>query len=133
VAKIPSIKRITVEDFPADQQSLVSKLAFPINSFFEEVRAAFNKSIDFNNLAQELIVLSFTTNDQSQPITQLRFKTSLSRINGIVPISLKILDNSQVVTQYPFVNFSQNSNIVTIPYISGLNATTRYEITLLVI
>lgn len=133
MGRVPSLKRIAAEDFPQDQQSLVSKLAFPINSFFEEVRATLNKSIDFNNLAQELIVLSFTTNDVGQPLNQLKFKTSLSKINGMMPISLKILTNSQVVTQAPFVNFIQNEKLVTISYISGLNANVKYEISLLVI
>lgn len=134
MAKIPSYKRITVEDFPQENQALVSKLAFPINSFFEEVRAAFNKAINFDNLAQELIVLSFTTNESGQPLNQLKFKTSLSRVNGMIPISLKILNNSQsVVNQAPFINFTQNEKFVTIPYISGLTGSTKYEISLLVI
>lgn len=134
MAKIPSFKRITVEDFPQENQALINKLAFPINSFFEEVRAAFNKSINFDNLAQELIVLSFTTNELGQPLNMLKFKTSVGRVNGIVPISLKILSNSQAfVTQAPFINFSQSEKFVTIPYISGLTGSTKYEISLLVI
>lgn len=135
MSKIPSIKRIVVEDFPPDQQSLISRLAFPINSFFEEVRAAFNKSIDFNNLAQDLITLSFTTNENGQPLSQLKFKTSVARVSGIIPISLKILDNSTglIVTQAPFVTFTQNENIITINYISGLTAGLKYQINLLVI
>jgi hypothetical protein len=51
-----------------------------------------------------------------------------------MPISLKILSNSQAfVTQAPFVNFSQSEKFVTIPYISGLTGSTKYEISLLVI
>jgi hypothetical protein len=112
----------------------VGKLAFPINSFFEEVRAGFNKSINFDNLAQELIVLSFTTNEAGQPLNVLKFKTTVSKVSGIMPISLKILSNSQAfVTQAPFVNFSQSEKFVTIPYISGLTSSTKYEISLLVI
>lgn len=134
MAKIPSFKRITVEDFPQENQALVSKLAFPINSFFEEVRAGFNKAINFDNLAQELIVLSFTTNELGQPLNVLKFKTTVAKVSGIMPISLKILSNSQAfVTQAPFVNFSQSEKFITIPYISGLTGSTKYEISLLVI
>ncbi len=134
MSRIPDFKRITVEDFPAEDQQTIGKLAFPINSFFEQIRGAFNKAIDFNNLNQEVVTLSFTTNELGQPINALKFKTTVSgRINGMLPISLKILSNNEVVTQAPFVNFTQNERFISILHISGLKASTRYEISLLVI
>lgn len=135
MAKLPSLKRIVVEDFPPDQQSLISRLAFPINSFFEEVRAALNKSIDFNNLAQDLITLSFSTNENGQPLSQLKFKTSVARVSGVIPISLKIQGNSTgiQITQAPFVTFTQDQSLITISYISGLTPGLNYQINLLVI
>lgn len=134
MARQVDFKRITVEDFPAEDQQTVGKLAFPINSFFEQVRAAFNKAIDFNNLNQEIVTLSFTTNELGQPINQLKFRTTVTgRVNGMLPISLKILSNNEVVTQAPFVNFAQNERFIDILFISGLKASTRYEISLLVI
>lgn len=134
MSKVPDLKRISTEDFPAENQALVSRLAFPINSFMEQVRALFNKSIDFDNLNQELVNLSFTTNSDGQPLTTLQFRTTVTgRIRGVLPISLKLQNNSGFVTSAPFVNFIQNERIITIPYIVGLNPGTRYEITLLVI
>jgi hypothetical protein len=133
VAKVPDLKRITVEDFPQENQALVSKLAFPINSFMEQVRALFNKSIDFDNLAQEIVTISFTTGSNSLPLGSIQFKTTVRRARGILAISGRITNSNAFIQQMPFVNYSQNENIVSIGLISGLQPETKYEFNLLII
>lgn len=135
MAKAPDLKRITVEDFPSEDRDLVSKLAFIINSFHEQVRNALSKNIDFDNLAQETKVLTFTTNNASQPLNEVTFKSALSRnIQGISVIRAVITsDNTSYPTQLPIISWSQNASLVKITYIGGLEPETKYELTILTI
>ena len=135
MGKIPDLKRLSKEDFPAEYQQLIEKLAFPINSHMEQVRNLFNKGIDFENLSQELITLKVQTNEKSVPNTRLTFKSSLrNKLRGVVVISAVITSsNTSYPTAQPFISFSQNLNIVTINNISGLAPETTYELLLLTI
>jgi hypothetical protein len=45
MAKLNVTKRIVTEDFQKDDQALVSKLAFTLNSFFEQTANALNKNL----------------------------------------------------------------------------------------
>lgn len=135
VGKAPDLKRITKEDFPAEYQQLIEKLAFPLNSHMEQVRNLFNKGIDFENLTQELITLKFQTNENSKPINALSFKSNLrNRIKGIVVCSANITSSNNTYLQAaPFISFSQNTSIVSVLNISGLAPETSYEFLLLTI
>jgi hypothetical protein len=129
------VKRITVEDFPSEYQSLVSKLAYPINSFMEQVRNAFNKNIDFNNLNQSLVTTTFTTNELGQPLSQVKFQSGISgNINGLIVVSLKITSNNQQqVVSAPFINFSQNEGSIVINSIAGLASSAKYSMTVMIV
>ena len=132
MSKIPDLKRISKEDFPSEYQDLIEKLAFPLNSHMEQVRNLFNKGIDYDNLARELITLTVQTDVNGSLIAKLTFKSNLrNRVRGIVVLSANITSsNTQVVQNYPFITFSQNLNIVTINNISNLNPETTYDLLL---
>lgn len=127
--KAPDLKRIVKEDFDSEYQQLIEKLSFPLNSHMEQVRNLFNKNINTDNLARELITLQVQTNASGQPINKLSFKSKLKdRVRGINIISGNILSsNTTYMTQAPFITFSQNGEIVNILYIAGLAPETRYE------
>ena len=135
MGRVPDLKRITVEDFPKEDQNLVGKLAFVINSFHEQVRSVLNRSIDTTNLAQEIITLSFVTGDSAQPLNPLVFRSTLvNRVRGLIPISLNITSNNQASpSQAPFISFTQAGNQVTIGNIAGLESGVAYELTILTI
>lgn len=129
MGKPPDLKRISKEDFAAEYQELVGKLAFPLNSFMEQVRNLFSKGIDIDNLTEEYITLKVQTNSDSQPIAPLSFKSNLrNKVRGMWVISGNITSaNNSYVQQAPFITFSQNLNIVSIVNISGLAPETTYE------
>lgn len=134
MGRVPDLKRITKEDFPQEYHGLIDRLGFVLNSHMEQVRNLFNKSIDFTNLDQEIVVLSFLTDNNGQPVSTQTFKSSLNRnINGLIPISVKPQNTQVVVTTFPMINFTQNSNIINLSYIGGLAPETNYTLTLLVI
>jgi len=132
---IPDLKRVTKEDFSKDDQDLIGKLAFIINSFHEQVRSALSKNIDFDNLAQEVKTLSFTTGADGQPLNPVSFKSTIAnKIKGILVVRTVITsDNTSFPTQVPVISWSQNASLVTITNIGSLQAETRYELTILTI
>lgn len=133
MGRVPDLKRITAEDFPQEDQALVRKLGFVINSFHEQVRNILNRQVDFDNLSQEVKILSFVTNASGQPLNQLSFRSNLNnRIQGILPVRVIITsDNTQAASESPVITWSQSGNIVTITNIGGLAAETGYELSLL--
>lgn len=133
MARIPDLKRIAKEDFPSKYRDLIDRLAFPINSHIEQVRSALNKNIDFQNLAQELKTIEFTTGTGGQPITPVSFRSDLSnRIQGILPVRVVITsNNTSFANELPVISWSQVNNIVNINSIGGLQPETGYRLTLL--
>lgn len=130
--RAPDLKRITKEDFPAQYQDLIEKLAFPLNSHMEQVRNILSGNVDFDNLSREIITLRIQTDNNSRPISLPSFKSKLrSRVRGLVPISLSVLSSTNSYpSQAPFISFSQNGAIVTINHITGLDPETTYELLL---
>jgi len=135
MAKVPDLKRVTIEDFSSEDRNLVEKLAFIINSFHEQVRSALSKNIDFENLAQETRVLSFSTGIVGQPLNTVSFKSGLvNKIQGITIVRTVITsDNTSFPTELPIISWSQNASLVTITNIGGLQPETQYELTILAI
>lgn len=133
MARIPDLKRIAKEDFPAKYRDLIEKLAFPINSHIEQVRSALNKNINFENLAQELKTLTFTTGSNGQPLNTVTFRSDLSsNVQGIIPVRTVITSsNTSFADNIPTISWVQNRNIVTINYIGNLQPETDYQITIL--
>jgi hypothetical protein len=135
MSRIPDLKRITVEDFKAEDRPLVQKLAFVINSFHEQVRNILNANVDFDNLNQEIKNLRFTTGENGQPLNRLSFRTNLNgRVNGVLIIRTNITSNNTLQQQVmPIINFSQDGESVNVTSIGGLIPNTGYELTLLIL
>lgn len=133
MGRIPDLKRITKEDFPEKYRDLIEKLAFPINSFHEQVRSVLNKNVNFENLNQELKTLNFTTNENSQPINALTFNSGLStRVQGMIITRIVITsDNTAFAETQPVISWTQNEKLITINNISNLEPETQYSITVL--
>lgn len=133
MSRIPDFKRIVKEDFPAEYRNLIERLAFPINSQFEQIRNAFNGNINFQNLAQELRTVEFTTNASGQPINSISFRSNLNdRVQGILVVRTEIISNNTAFPEnLPVINWSQNGNIVNITNIGGLEPSLEYRLTLL--
>lgn len=132
MGRAPDLKRIAKEDFSADDQALIEKLAFPLNSFMEQVRNLFSKGIDFDNLSREVITLKVQTGTNKQPLNKISFKSNLkSKLKGINIIAANITsNNTSYIQSAPFISFNQDNNIVYINNIAGLAAETTYELVL---
>jgi hypothetical protein len=135
MGRVPDFKRIAKEDFPQKYHDLIGQLALPINSHIEQVRNILNKNIDFTNLAQDIVTLTFTTNDSGQPISEVKFKSTLkNNVRGILPVSLTITSNNTLFPAvYPMISFQQVGDIVYIKNIAGLSNNTGYSMTFITI
>ncbi len=129
---MPDVKRIQKEDFDKDDQAVAEKLAYPLNSFMEQVRSAFQKNIDFTNLNMELITFTTEVDSDSLPKSELKFRSTLNtNVAGNIVISAVNLDSTATITGAPFLTTSQNGEIVTVSHITGLPANLKFRLIVL--
>lgn len=137
MSRPPDIKRIRAEDFPEEMQDTISRLAYSINTFMDQVVFLFNNNIDYRNLAQEIIDITFVT-DGSGNIENAPRLVQLNNINrktqGILCIQAQDLnDPTNTPSSQPFVTFTLNANQVRITNVTGLTANTEWRLRLLFI
>lgn len=131
---IDNIRRIIAEDFPKEDRQTVSKLAYVINTFMEQVSRQINGNIDFNNLSQDFINFTITVDASGVPVGNNIVKTSIINPRGLVVTRALNQDNSSVYpTNTPFISYSPNRNIIKINKITGLQANTEYRLFVIVI
>lgn len=133
MARSISIKKINKEDFDKQYQPLIDKIAFPLNSFMEQVKSAFDKNINFSNLNQEIITLTITVDADGIPIIPTQWKSTLrTKVLGSVCIKATNQDSpASFPISQPFINFVQNGALVFINQISGLQADNKYQLIVL--
>lgn len=135
----PDIQRLKTEDFPEEQRDLVERIAVSLNGFVEKMIFLLSKRVDFKNLNQfvsTINVVSGSTNTTDGSLkTPVTIKTDINgRIIGVSLINLANKTNSLAVpTSQPYISYSINQNLLTIQKIYGLNNTSEYSLTLLII
>lgn len=130
MGRVPDIKRIQKSDFDEEYQEMIDKLAFPINSFFEQTRSLADKNIDFKNLNQEIIKIDVLVDAGGIPIIEAKYRSTLkTTVQGHSCINaVNISGTPGYVTGTPFLTFLQNGNIVTILHIAGVPANTKFQL-----
>lgn len=131
--KLNDIKRLSTDDFPRDQAALVSKLAFALNPFLEQISTMFNKNIDFDNLNQEVINVTVELDSSGVPKTLTDIKSNLkTKVRGLVCIRAVNLENDGTFpTNAPFVSYTVLGNLTRIQHVTGIPANKRYTLTLI--
>lgn len=126
MAQIPTQRLLKPEDFDSKDQALVQKLAFPFNTFMNQVINAFTGSIDFTNLNMQINTFTTSMNSNGVPTTQVQFQNNLStKLYGLICINaLNQSGDSTYPTAHPFISWSQNANTITINNISGIGIPT---------
>ncbi len=130
---MPDLKRINKEDFEKEMQDTIDKLAYPINSFFEQTRSLFDGRIDFRNLNQEIITVDVTTNASGVPNIITQYKSNLkTRVAGHTCINALNKSNAlNTPTGTPFISFSLNSPLIIITKVTNLQPNEKYTLTLI--
>jgi hypothetical protein len=134
MAKVTNIKRIIKDNFQQKDQELVEALAFSINPFSEQIVAAFDKGINFDNLNQELLTFKTRVNAQQVPIVKLDIKTTLkTRIQGCTIINVQNITDASLLTSAPFISYNLSQSGITITQILGIVPNKDYNITVILI
>lgn len=122
MATIPSNRQIKPEDFDSKDQKLIQKLAFPINTFMQQVITALSNNLDFNNLNQQLVSFTVSVDSSGVPTTPVQFKSTLkTKIIGLMCINAV---NTSSTIRYPdstpFISFTLNGDFVVVKNITGI-------------
>jgi len=130
--KLNDIKRLTTDDFPRDQAQLISKLAFALNPFLEQIGTMFNKNIDFDNLNQEVINVTIELDASGVPKTLTDIKSNLrTKVRGLHCIRATNLENDGTFPSgAPFVSYTVLGDLIRILHVTGIPANKRYTLTL---
>jgi hypothetical protein len=131
MANVNNLKRIVVEDFSKDDQSVAQKLAFVYNPMTEQLVAAFNKGIDFSNLNQQYITFTITT-ASGVPATKTELKYDLkTRLKGCQVIAASNLTDNTYPTATPFISYSVANSQITIEHVSGLPDNKQFQLSVI--
>lgn len=132
--KLTNVKRIVAEDFDEEDRDLVSKLGGLVNDVFEQLVQGLNKNINVkDNMNEDIFNVIVYVDSNGTPVIPAQFKYILKgNCLGVSVINAVNLDNPAIYpTSAPFVSFSQTSGtLVTITNVKGLQASTRYRLTL---
>lgn len=110
---------------------MIDKLAFVINTFNEQVVDALNKNIDYDNLNRDIKTIDLMVDSDGIPTTQIQFQNALkTRIRGIEVMRAENLTSpGTYVTTAPFISFTENTKIITVQHVTGLQADNKYRLT----
>lgn len=130
--KISGFKRLIKEDFPADQQPLIEKLATVFNLFQEQVYYAFNNNITIDeNLNAQSVVYRVKVDASGKPVGNNQIKYNLkTKPKGAQVINVQNVTDTTLLAGAPFVTFVVNSNILTITQVTGLLPNKEYDVTI---
>lgn len=133
--------RFRVEDFEEQFRDLIDTLAGELNAFNNDVYNQLNGNITFDNLDRQLVPNLVVQMDASgavinKPQVKLTLK---SKISGISVINAQNNTNVEVYpTSHPFISFTVGTDkgtdkIITIKNITGLQANSKYTLTVEII
>lgn len=134
MSKLQSFKRLIIEDFDEKERDMVSKIAYSVNTFADDVLGAFNKNISIDdNLNIVKKDITVTVNTLGVPTSPLTVSSGLSSICvGMQVINATNLTNSTTTpTGTPFITFSDNGSQITISKITNLQASNSYRLKLI--
>jgi hypothetical protein len=134
MARLQKNKRFLKEDFDPKNASLIDKIGIIFNNFAEELYDAFQGNINFDNLNQAIAQIT-TKVVSGVPSVDLKFKSLINgSIQGIACIKAENLTNTSTYpTSQPFLSYTEDSGIVTVQNISGLQDNNNYRLTLIII
>lgn len=133
--KISETRRIVPEDFDPDFQDTVGKIAGSYNEFSDEIIAAVNGQLDFDNLARRKVQLDIVVDANGKPTLSSRISTGLGFVS-MVHIG-KVTNNTNAsarLTQLPYIDWVyEGGGFVRVNFVHGLIAGNKYSLTLEII
>lgn len=132
MARLPSIKRLTTEDFK-DEASWIGKLLSPLNEFMASVVTALNKGLTFSeNFNAQVKELTFT---QSTALYPQKFLCTLTtKPMGVLVVRAdEANDNPAPLTTAVMASWRYVNGQIFIDSFSGLTLGQKYRICVIII
>jgi hypothetical protein len=124
--KIPSLKRLLIEDFPNQDKGFLGSLFYIINQGFEFLTLALNKNLTFEDNMRAQIKEIKVTAPLSNPIfvkNELGLPCKDIWITNVTNVS-----DTTYLSAAPFIQFDNVANQIRINSIVGLSAGKTYII-----
>lgn len=132
MSKIQSFKRIIIEDFDEKDRKLVSKLAYSINIFAQDLENALNKGLTIpDNLSLVQKDVNVMVDLSGTPKSNIQIKTGLAgSCQGILVIKVTdLVTTGRPPAASPFVTFTENgTGLINITNITGLIGENSYSL-----
>lgn len=132
MSKIQSFKRIIIEDFDEKDRKLVSKLAYSMNIFAQDLENALNKGLTIaDNLSLVQKDVNVTVDVSGTPKSNIQIKTDLaSTCKGVLVIKVTdLVTTGRPPAASPFVTFTENgTGLINITNITGLIGENSYSL-----
>ena len=134
MGKVSGGRRITTEDFGRNDQEMARKLAFVLNPFIEEFVSAFQKRITIaDNLAMEIKTITVELDGSGNVTNTASYQSGVGKITGLLVLRALEQNGTSFPTGAPFASFRQENNVVEIQHVTGLPASTKFDLTVLAI
>jgi hypothetical protein len=140
MASLPPVKKITKEDL-RDAPSWVTYLLNPLNTFMESVYSALDSNLTLgDNISADIVTISFKTRSDygtTTPLTdgwevQKVKSTTRYRPKSVVVGGIVDKEKFSTITSNIFVHWEFLNGFINIKYITGLEASKKYEVNLLI-
>lgn len=131
MAKPQSFKRIIVEDFDSKDRPLVSKLAYAINGFAEDMLNTLTRQITIDdNLNWKKKDVTIAVDVAGTPTTTTQISTDLDHAcQGVLVIKCTdLVTAGRPPGSTPFISFTEKSGIISITNVTGLVGNNQYSL-----
>lgn len=137
MALLPTLKKVQRADLSGDVPQWIDGILSYINQFTEEIYSAMNRNITIpENVKGQIKVLEFRTASDyisAQTFEEQTFLNSLGRKMQVLFVG-NVVNESNLTYKYSGLSVSWQDNgngTITVRYISGLENSKNYRITLL--
>jgi len=125
-----SVQKFSVEQFQ-DQKSWIDKLFGPLNNFMSQVYAGLNNQLTVaDNLFMELKSISVLNESNNFPV---KFRTKYNKYPEMVVVGTCIDSDGLYSSVHPLITWTFSDQTLNIQSISGLTASKKYTLKLLII
>ena len=128
--KLPSFRRIRVEDYAQEDRSLVEKLSVSLNYGIEALYEALNNKLTFSdNFSSTVGVIELMVDAAGLPTSTANFSiTAGNKATGLLIADVRGVNEPAYPTAGVTASWTQNNSNIIINHITGLQPNKLYSI-----
>lgn len=134
MAKIPSLRRITTEEFPEEIRESIEKLGIILNQYMQENNSALNGNLDEVNLNRDIKTFNVNVDSSGVPKAETLIKHKVTgSLRGLYVLMIRNLDTGAYLAGAPFVEFTTKGTLLKVLHITGLTPDVNYSVSIEII